>query len=1170
MKKVLKYLTLIMMVLCFNAKSVEALSTDKTIVYNRTRDHYVQVSNLYTGNYVFKTSLYELTGNGETYISYCMDPHKAASDKYTLDRILGDSGSIGVQAFDMGILEILKHAYTQINNSYSLQSTVTPETTPNKYNATVSGDNLYASSSIAIRAFILGLYGWGGGGIDKNTYMKTQASAHVNLGINWSSWYGDAPQKIFGVTCSGQADCQQKYLNARKSSYSWFLPSVQMHGWTYGTTSYDVIYAAQELFYHAIDAAMEVYDNGGINSSTVKGEITSTAQDGKRTDEQVQEYIYANLELNGFTEEAYIKNFNFSCPSCSASGVTYDGMEYYNANNEWVSLTPDMDLSKTLEANEEGIRSGTIRIRVHITKTVMENEEDCKNASYEITYDYFDPNKEYIGGLLKDKNKSDKQRMVVISKTDGQASKGSIPGSIGCANAVCDTELSVPICSDDENEAISEITANEKIKKCILDNVDDAGNSYQLSDENGGVENDYCKIFCKEDYKDVIDDGVPGGIKLNPVVEDVECGGFFQLTSHIEGKKDCYTGGTSKDKSINKEKYLEDIKAVQENLVDAMNRYYMYKAMSEHQKETLTNNVSQSCTCGGSAYGDTINVSWDSYDEVTFSWDQNAGNGSYSYGTHEGGSDSWDDNCWCNGECACGTDSEGNPKYCSANPTCDNNASSQYSAWVAEVNQGLATAKQDLNDYYKEYVRIITDYNGCTAAWTMEFPFEQRLKFYYSEYHYKDEYTPYYDLIEAAEDEDLYYLDAVEDSLIEEQEVEICKGDTNDKYECSTQPLTFDSVESEPDEWNYVPEYGSSVYSNKSYVVCSVENGCRTDNRMISDAKFIRKTVKKSQDYITPTVFYQIEANGRVTVNSGYTGNALKLDALINSLPISTSATGGGIFKLLLEDLGEFYDTGETGRLIDFGGDHESESVAVAVGNEGIETFDGEYTCYYESPCRPKDCPDCEFICDEDECYWGDPGSCPDCVFECVNCIFNLDELVLNFKPITTVDVTAPDREFGYNWDISTSLGALELLRDKAELTINEIEEENETIYDKTGEDSALSFSIRMTPDVINYLKDYNESVENTGGYANDSLTCYAATIDGKSYANIFCYSEVIDYLVDNYGNQITVGNRTPEESRSDENNRANSNGYWSLWDWTEPARDENGQYSIIGGPSWK
>ena len=206
-------------------------------------------------------------------------------------------------------------------------------------------------------------------------------------------------------------------------------------------------------------------------------------------------------------------------------------------------------------------------------------------------------------------------------------------------------------------------------------------------------------------------------------------------------------------------------------------------------------------------------------------------------------------------------------------------------------------------------------------------------------------------------------------------------------------------------------------------------------------------------------------------------------------------------------------------------------------------------------------------MCEGEDCEWIE---CPNCDFECINCIFNFDELQIIFKPISPSNVTSADREYGYNWDVNTTLAALQLLRDKATVTISEIEEENETIFDKTeGEDAALDFSIRMTADVINSLKAYNDEVEDIGGYANDSLTCYSAEIDGKEYANIFCYSDVIDELIDEYPNQITVSNRTPATGRTDSN--ANSNNYWELWsDWTEPARDINGQYSVIGGPSWK
>ena len=1205
MKKSVKLIIILLLVFFVGVGSVSAISTDKTVEYRRTKTGKASAAGLIvTNGSSYKknhsTSMYEITGDGKTFVSYCMDPHKDPANYYVLGRILGSDGSIGVQAYDMGVLEILKHAYTQINTSYSLQDIVTPESSPNRYEATLSGDNLYLAASIAIRAFTLGLYGWGGAGRWDSVAYYGVGSAHVNLGISWAAWGGDIAQTIIGVTCGDYSDCTKRFTNLRKSSYNWYKPSYVMSGYSLGNEAYDVIYAAQELFYHALSAAEEVYANQGIASSTVKGSVVSTEMDGSRTEDTVQEFHYVNIEISDFSEEAYVNNFNLTCTNCSSSGITFDYMEYYNEANEWVSLTPDVDISKVLTPGENGLRNGTVRIRVHFTKTVLD-EEECENATYNITYDYFDPSIEYVGAILYAKNETDKQRMLIIEKSDGQANSDSISGTVGCANPVCETELSIPICSDEEDEAISEIHAPEDIKKCILDNVDDAGNSYNLVEDLGGVSssNEYCQVFCKEDYFDVIDDGIQGGIKLNPQIgsgevsdeENVNCGAYFQLTAHVEGKKDCYTSGVNtEDKEINKEKYLEDIIQAQRDMIEAYDDYLNY---TQAKADTGTRDWNCGSTCSGSCgtkqeYATTVGgTTYTGYEVLNVNEETGEVTGHFVSGkTHYSAS---------TGKSTCSTGSTSCPPCgddgCSTccvttSSTCDPGSYSDL---------GLEGLIQDAIDRmgtaYERYIQIITDYNACTAGWAIEFPFEQKLSFYYNEYQGDDAYQPYFDLLSKSDldEESLYYLEAQEDTLEEEYEIEICTGTTTGEYECEDTPFTYEEMNPSIQDYNYASEYGE-VYTDRTFTICDA-NGCDSDTQPISDATFIRKTVKKAQSYITPSVFYQIESNGRVTVRQAdYEGsiirlNKITLEELTNSLPITTLATGGGEFRLMLEDLGEFYtplsgSADNNGRLIDFGrvdgdngenvipGDNKDSSVAEAVGESGIEKFSGDYVCYYYSDCRPDDCPNCEFVCEDDDCHWEE---CPECNFDCVGCIINLDELQINFKPISTVTVESADRELGYNWNVNTTLAALSLLRDKAELTISEIESENETIYTKTGDDSALDFSIRLNGDIIEYLKEYNASVEDAGGYANDSLECYAYTDDnGKTYANMFCYSEVIDYLVDEYSDQITVDNRTPEGGRSDNNNSANSSGYWSLWEgWTESEKI-NGQYSVIGGPAWK
>ena len=249
------------------------------------------------------------------------------------------------------------------------------------------------------------------------------------------------------------------------------------------------------------------------------------------------------------------------------------------------------------------------------------------------------------------------------------------------------------------------------------------------------------------------------------------------------------------------------------------------------------------------------------------------------------------------------------------------------------------------------------------------------------------------------------------------------------------------------------------------------------------------------------------------------------------------------------------------GRLIDYNGVNETKSVAYAV---GVNAFDGEYVCYYENTCRPKDCPNCDFVCEGDGCEWKD---CPSCNISCVNCIFNLDDLNIIVKTITTTDVNAANRTHGYNWITSSSMEALQLLTKKASMTISEIEEINEMIYDdKTTDGSTLGFSIKLTPEIINKITAYNKDNEDNGGYINNSLTCYDATIDGETYKNIYCYSELIDKLVTENGDNVTVlPSRVNDEARRA--NDTGTSGYWTLW---SNYRIDKTSESVIGGPSWK
>lgn len=1006
---------------------------------------------------------YEITkvGTNNKILGYCIDPHLQSDTTYKIDYILGASKDKTNNAIGLGVLEIMKQGYSEFSGMPTISTSL-------------SDRDFYVATSIAIRAFAMGVGGQGKG-TASNSELIAIASAHVNIGREWLA----------------QSSYSNSFSDLVKYNPSWFNNEYKFVYDESNSKITQIMEVAQKLFDIGLAKANEV-TNGLSTTPTI------TSKSSNRETGVSIELSYENFDAS----RGVIKNFKLECSSCSN----------FKVNGE----TPN--------TNKNYINGSNGKIR--LTFDVAKQGENCKTTNYKITYDYNDPKLEYVGAHLIPTGQTNAQNFYVMQKNEGGLT-GEITGKIKCSNA-CSTELQTPICSEDENKAIATIKGPDKIKTCVLDNEDDAGNTYQFTPAAGGVSNDYCNVFCKEDYAQ---------IKMNPIIKDVKCGGYFKLTSHIEGTKTCYTSGTKTDKGIDKEKFEKDIKEAVEKMVDAYNEYAKWSAAAaiESTKTTATcsytgrtcldenNEVKENCeTCSsGSKSEDTYEKSWSWY---TYNYNgvksSVASTDSYGPGTPK------------DGTCSCTLDTYSNRD---------------------DIHKANAkNAKENLEKAIKNYNKILSDYNSCTTGWTTDFLFKQKLRYYYDENHGKNgsNYTPYYDLIATDEYKEKQYLTPDGNQEVKTT-ISVCTGNTDNYYNCISGNSYVSLSEDELKQ--------SGAFKSVAYTVCDT-TGCKVVNESVSQARFVKKEVEKKQDYITPTAFYQIAANGKITVNGNYSGNKVQLEALLNGLPISTSTVGGGVFRLMIEDLGEFYDEKEgTGRLIDFNGDREENSIAY---NNGANTFDGNYTCRYESPCKPKDCPNCTFECIGDSCEWKQCTG-ESCEVACNGCIINLDELNIIHKTISTTNFHAANRTFGYNWITTSNLESLKLLNKKAEKTISEIEDVNEMVYDKTGDDSELAFSIKMTPDVINTIKEYNKKHTKDGGYINDSLTCYDATIDGKTYQNIYCYSDLIDELIDKYDDAITANNRL-ENNESKRKSETESSGYWTLW--SGYVYNE----SVLGGPSWK
>lgn len=1138
MKRIGNLLLVSSLSLAFGVKSVSAQTFNDGDAHSLSRGNYITINSLDVGSANY--GIYKYTFDNGKYVGYCEDPQNFSGKKYSVSRELGaTTNGKTIQNMDAGLLKIISEGYNQYNTSKTI-SVVTPESAPNAISITLSGDELYAATSIAVRAYSTGLFTTGAKGAKYQSAID-MASAHANLGAQWAALYGEYTDNATYGSCNGDSNC---YKN--KVDYAWLNKNAMFNYSDPNSASYKIIYMAQQLFKAGVmDASNKA--TGSLLTTTVNIEFSKKTESISKTDTSEEKYVYATLKIENLPEklsDGKEGKVELSMPTCT--GCTINSFEAQDGG-DYKQVGIGNNIALLLEA-KDGVRTGEIKLRIKVTQAVQD-QENCKDAILKIDFKY-NTNPQLTGATLSDKSNPNSQRFFVLDKQEGDQT-GSAQTKIGCSKAACDTEITEPLCDGD---AIATVKAPDKIKSCVINNVDDADNSYQYT---SGVDNKYCKVYCKEDY---------AKIQLEPVVKDIKCGSYFKLTSRIEGSKSCYTGGETDasarngEKSIDKDQYIQDVIDAQKTMIEGLNLYRKAKqALATASDYSISYGCdgcsAESWTRTGSYVGPVVtNIDY----EEGFVTSQETTQG-FFYGTKESVSNNTR------------YDSE-TKRYVCVSSTCTPGTTE--AQVIALIKADMAKGKSMMESGFKAYEAAHTAYNACTTGWQNNFLFEQKIGYYYNENRGNDEYkSPYFDILESAQNKDLYYLEGTGSAAPKPtSKIEIWKKATDDKIETGSD-YTFDlSIENgSTGKYNYKSSYGGT-FETRKYTVCKdPEGSCEIREEQISQAAFVKKYVEKEQDYITPTAFYQIAANGKITVNSGYTGDKVQLEALINSLPVSTKTVGGGIFKLNIEWLGEFYDKDNAvGRLMDIPGvawtDRRQGGTTFMDSPKHQGSFTGDYKCYYESPCRPDDCPNCDFVCEGEDCDW---IQCPECKIDCTNCIFDLNKLNVNFRTISTTNFNSANRTYGYNWITSSSMQALQLLNKKADATIKEIEEVNESIYDPEGKtsdgSSALALSIKLTPQAIRELKNYNEKHSSDGGYINDSLTCYDAEVNGKTYKNIYCYSEVIDDLVKNYEVTIPDGKRLDSETARAASQ--NQNGYWELWsDKHEFIYSE----SVIGGPSWK
>lgn len=814
----------------------------------------------------------------------------------------------------------------------------------------------------------------------------------------------------------------------------------------------------------------------------------------------------------------------------------------------------------------------------------------------------------------------------------------------------CSAYISNDKCYDDKSSSLSvkegytssdacgtNASTKPNILSCIINKSDNLGNSYR----NNKIKASYCSVWCKEDYHFEM----PGNKELNS-------GRYFSLAASIKGTKTCYTS------SIARGQFEGDLKAAQERLVEAYNLYTFKKkaneaSLNEEEKEitysiTYKNDIEQktckqsvsSCsaakrtatikynqcirvfdaatcsyikipTCNSQGIIDGVDcasvgtktIVETTYDSIKIT--QYKGEWTWSGYTPEGGTKTSAPMSveglsgagtfkYESGkvECPSGCSISGNTIICyNVSGKCE--AKNGVSLKELFSNGVVSAAKNELKNAYgvgsmtagvfsengkpisppassgipgSSLIGVISNFNYC-SAWTMDYKFDPDMYFWYEDSYMNSVKTDMMKTVGKV-------------SLDDSQEELRCAGSVDNSYESCSSGWT-----------------SAYISAPKNLFVCNPDgSGCEFRDYMIAATSRMKASLNGKVSYVTPTQFYTIYPSGAV-VSAEEGADIENSSVLPNGLPVGLGTPAGVYnYTLIVENLGEYYDTGKLGRVW---GDHKSvismtlkendncrkdAALKESVNIKGTYIDEGVYNCAYKVNCP--DCPvDCNPVCKNPNCPNGE------CQTECdPPCVYNGDSNI-DYRPITPEDINPNDRELGENWHFNKDkiTTALEL---KAYLTTEEIEKNGESIYDvyfENNNDNSYAMKVTMDSKMISKIRAYNDKHKN---YINNTLKCYDYVNDNdkKTYKNIYCYSTFIDELMydKELKNNIQINPKNSRIIGTDASStdklrkvKTQMSGYWTTFSEANlnkiTIKTEHGiayyqeNYKSIGiGPSWK
>ncbi len=509
----------------------KSYSWKTTDVTNKNGNPYIKDES-HTTNHSYTTKKYSMTVNGKIYYLYCLDANlnSVTRNAYYPEYQLFYHENLESQAYDAGMLEILSKGYHRDNTSYS----------------GISGNDFYYATMIALRAYSVGFWNKG-----ENTFTGSYPEYAIIAGNYGAYWAANAPTGIVADSIghlsnrtNGGIKLYNRYLNSgvptRPGTNFYFAEDYKEN----------IIDTAKYLFYSGIVAAEEHAAKYGQN---VTPEKSGTISDPVMHESKI------TLNNEGFKEitrtytmnatdfsNGKITSFNIEKDLSSEMNIT---SQIYKIDGSEVPSLINVDLSTNPKIE--------IILKIEALKT-----EDCSNFNYKINYEYSSENTTESaggGGYIRD-NGTQKLYFYDADVSSGgsetSSTEKSINANINLCPISCDIEASFKNdCQnlDEDLHSIGYIKEETNIVNCVINNLDEAGNSYVatgceftdgnilIPDENSSAEllnnNPYCSISCKEDYTDI----------RYPGKQIVQAGRYFTIGAEISGTKSCYTDVIDKD-----------------------------------------------------------------------------------------------------------------------------------------------------------------------------------------------------------------------------------------------------------------------------------------------------------------------------------------------------------------------------------------------------------------------------------------------------------------------------------------------------------------------------------------------------------------------------------------------------------------------------------------------